>query len=436
MIEMAIESQRENNMITQLSDDIVLPRMIKVKQIFDESHLAVEDIPRIVNDILDVPKFKDQIKEGMSIAITSGSRGVANIALITKAIVDFVKSCGAHPFVFPAMGSHGGATAEGQLEVLTSYGVTEEYLGCPVRATMETVEVGRLDDGMPAFADKYAFEADGVILCGRVKAHTAFRAPHESGLMKMTVIGMGKQHGAMTVHESGFDNMGKLMPKVAKVIYDHVNVLGGIAIMENAFDQTYKLEALTEDEIWTEEPKLLLEAKSKMGGLLFDELDVLIVDQIGKDISGDGMDPNVTGRFACADSASGGVNVQSIAVLDLTEDTHGNFNGIGMADVTSKRAIDKMNPDATYPNAFTSTVFDVVKIPMFAHSDKTVVKLGIRKCNGIDKKNPRIVRIRDTNHVETIEISEALLQEAKRNPRIQILSEPYEWKFDELGNLF
>ena len=177
MIEMAIESQRENNMITQLSDDIVLPKMIKVKQIFDESHLVVEDIPRIVNDILDVPKFKDQIKEGMSIAITSGSRGVANIALITKAIVDFVKSCGAHPFVFPAMGSHGGATAEGQLEVLTSYGVTEEYLGCPVRATMETVEVGTLDDGMPAFADKYAFEADGVILCGRVKAHTALEHP-------------------------------------------------------------------------------------------------------------------------------------------------------------------------------------------------------------------------------------------------------------------
>ena len=433
---MALEGQKVNNVLSQLCGDIYIPKILKVQQNFDSSQIDVEDIPKIVTDLLNQSKFKDQIKPGMSIAITSGSRGVANVAVITKAIVDFVKSCGANPFVFPAMGSHGGATEEGQLEILTGYGVTEEFLGCPIRATMETVEVGTLDDGMPAYTDKFAYEADGVILCGRIKAHTAFRAPHESGLMKMSVIGMGKQHGAMIIHESGFENMGKLMPRVAKIIYENVNIIGGIGTIENAFDQTYKLEALTKDEIWDKEPPLLEEAKSKMGGLLFDNIDVLIVDQIGKDISGDGMDPNVTGRFARATSASGGVNVKSIVVLDITDKSHGNFNGMGLADVTTRRAIDKMLPDATYPNGFTSTVYEVLKIPMFAYSDKTAIQLGIRQCNGIDKKNPRIVRIKDTKHIKEIEISEAMLEEALQNNRIEILSESYDWKFDENDNLF
>lgn len=433
---MAMESNPRENVVTKLCDSVSLPRMVKVRQKFDEDHLTPEEIPGVVRRALSRPEIKNRIAEGMSVAITCGSRGVANIAIITRAIVDFVKECGAIPFVFPAMGSHGGATAEGQRAIIEGYGVTEEFIGCPIRATMETVQIGMLEDGMPVYMDKYAHEADAVILSGRIKAHTAFRGPHESGIMKMSVIGMGKQRGAETVHESGFINMGKLMPRVAKVVLDHANVVAGVGMIENAFDETYKITALTKDEIWTEEPKLLLEAKRKMGRIWFDEIDELIVDRVGKDISGDGMDPNVTGRFACADSAGGGIRTKRIVVLDLTDETHGNANGIGMADITTRRALEKTDIDATYPNAVTSTVFDVVKMPLAANSDKTAIQLGLRSCNGTDKTKPYIVRIRDTMHLKEIYISEAMLEEAKKNPNIEIIGAPEEWHFHEDGNLW
>ena len=296
--------------------------------------------------------------------------------------------------------------------------------------------MGKRPDGKPVFVDKNAFEADGIVLCGRIKAHTAFRGPYESGLMKMAVIGMGKQHGAEQVHESGFHNMGKLMPQVARVIFDNTKILFGLGLIENAFDKTCKVRALLPDEIWEQEPELLKEAKGRMGRLLLDNLDVLVVDRIGKDISGDGMDPNVTGRFACAKSASGGINTQRIVVLGLTEASHHNANGIGMADVTTRRLAADTDLDATYPNAVTSTVLDVVKIPFVTENDQTAIRLGVRTCNEIDREHPRIVRIQDTMHLEEIEISEALLAEAQAAPDIEIVGGPYPWAFDENGNLW
>lgn len=433
---MAMESVLQDNVVTSLCQSVQLPRMVKIRQKFDGSHIPPAEIAQVVHQQLSRPEIKSKIHEGMEIGITCGSRGVANIAIITRAIVDFVKECGAMPFVFPAMGSHGGATAEGQRGILEGYGVTEATMGCPIKATMETVEIGRLEDGMPVYMDKYAHEADGIILSGRIKAHTAFRGDHESGLMKMSVIGMGKQRGAETVHESGFIHMGKLMPRVARVILDHANVVAAVGMVENAFDQTDKIAALTKEEIWTEEPKLLLEAKSKMGRIWFDKVDVLVVDRIGKDISGDGMDPNVTGRFACADSASGGIEVKRIVVLDLTEETHGNSNGVGMADVTTRRLLEKTDVDATYPNAVTSTVLEVVKMPLAANSDKTAIQLALRSCNGIDKANPYVVRIKDTMHLGEIYISEAMLEEARNNPNVEIVGSPEEWAFTEDGNLW
>lgn len=433
---MAMQSTRENNMVTHLCKDVPLPNMVRVMQKFDEHHIVVEDIPKIITQQLSRPEIKDQIRPGMKIAIPCGSRGVANIAVITKAIVDFVKSCGGEPFVFPAMGSHGGATAEGQTEIIHGYGVTEAYLGCPICATMETVVVGHLESGMPVYVDRFAYEADGVILSGRIKAHTAFRGPHESGIMKMAVIGMGKQKGAETVHESGFAHMGTLMPQVAKVIFDHVNIIAGVGMIENAFDETYEIHALTKQEIWDKEPELLQKAKRLMGRIFFDHVDVLVVDRIGKDISGDGMDPNVTGRFACADSASGGIDVSRVVVLDLTDETHGNANGIGMADITTQRALTKIDIDAMYPNAVTSTVLDVVKVPLVTHSDKTAIQLALRACNGVDRQNPYIVRIRDTMHLKEIYISEAMLEDARACPHIEIMGEPTPWNFLDNGNLW
>lgn len=427
---------KPRDIVDKICQEVTLPRMVKIRQSFDKSHLELGQIPNIILQQLSQDKIANQIHENDRIAIAVGSRGIANMALITKSVVEFVKSKKAIPFIFPSMGSHGGATAEGQKALLEGYGVTEEYCGCPILSSMETVQIGELETGMPVFMDKNAHGADAIILTGRIKAHTAFRAPHESGLMKMSVIGMGKQHGAEIIHESGFENMGRLMPEVAKVVYGYANIVCGLGIIENAYDQTYKLEALTKEEIWIREPELLIEAKSKMGRILFDEIDELIVDEIGKDISGDGMDPNVTGRFACSKSASGGIKVKRIVVLDLTEKTQGNFNGLGVADIITKRCFDKMDADETYPNGVTSTVLDVLKVPIVTRRDETAIKLGLKTCNGTDKTRPYVVRIHNTRDLEEIYISEAMLEDARKNADIQILGEPEEWAFDGQGNLF
>lgn len=436
---MAFES-RKDSVVEQLSDTVTLPRMIRVRQKFDRSHIDPNEIPSVIWTQLGRAEIQEQIKPGMRIAITCGSRGIANIAIILKAIVDFVKARGAEPFIFPAMGSHGGATPEGQVDVLRSYQVTEETMGCPIRATMETVYLGDTVEGSPVFQDKYAHEADGVILCGRIKAHTTFRGPYESGLLKMAVIGMGKQHGAESVHESGFINMARVLPQFARVVFDNTNIISGVGILENAYDQTYKLAALTAQEIWEQEPALLKEAKSKMGRIWIENCDVLVVDKIGKDISGDGMDPNVTGTFGSPESARDGspgpLKAQRTVVLDLTDASHGNANGIGVADVTTKRLVDKTDVDITYPNALTSTLVVMVKMPMFAHSDEHAIKIAVRVCNQIDKANPRIIRIENTMELGHIWVSEALLDEVKAHPNMELDGGPEPWGFDEQGNLW
>ena len=430
---MALNTIKEGNVVTKLAASTALPKMVKVRQLLDHSHIGPADIPGLVHKELE--PMRARIKPGMSVAITCGSRGVCNIAIITRAIVDFVKDCGGEPFVFPAMGSHGGATAEGQREILTGYGVTEEAMGCPIRATMEVVQVGETEEGMPVFVDRYAYEADGIILCGRVKAHTAFRGPYESGILKMSVIGLGKQHGAEHVHQDGFSDLGRLLPMIARVVFAKTNILGAVAVAENAFDQTCILEGLLKEEIFEKEPDILRRSKERLGRIFFDDIDVLVVDRLGKDISGDGMDPNITGRYAVPYMESG-KKVQHIAVLDLTEETHGNCNGLGLADVTTRRLVEKIDVDCTYPNVVTSTVLCTPKIPLFAHSDRACIQIALKTCNYIDRDNPRIVHIKDTMRLEEIEISQAMLEEARANEHIQVLGEPRDWPFDAEGNLW
>lgn len=432
---MALETVKEGNVVTALANTVALPRMVKVRLKLDHINIPREEIPEKVRQELLQCGMAQRIHKGNSVAITCGSRGVANIALIIKAIVEFVKEAGGEPFVFPAMGSHGGATAEGQREILTGYGVTEEYLGCPIRATMEVDQLGQTPDGMPVFIDRHAHAADGIILCGRVKAHTAFRGPYESGIMKMAVIGMGKQHGAQTVHRDGFKALGEMLPVIGKVILDNAKVLGALALVENAFDETCIISGMLKEEIMEKEPPLLKRSKEFLGKIFFDDIDVLVVDRIGKDISGDGMDPNITGRFAVP-YVKGEKNVQHIAVLDLTEETHGNCNGLGLADVTTKRLVDKIDVDCTFPNVVTSTVLCTPKIPLFTHSDKSCIQIALRTCNYIDRAHPRIVRIRDTMNLEQIEISEAMLPEAEASQHVEVLTQPEDWKFNEEGNLW
>ena len=433
---MAFESS-PNSVVEQLCQSVSLPKMVRVHQKFDPTHFEPEELPAVVHAQLERENIRSQIRPGMSVAITCGSRGIANIAIIVRAIVDFVKECGANPFVFPAMGSHGGATPEGQLEVLRSYHVTEETMGCPIRATMETVYLGDTVEGKPVYSDKYAHEADGVILCGRIKPHTSFRGPYESGLLKMAVIGMGKQHGAESVHESGFQNMGRIMPQFARVVFDHTNILAGVGIIENAYDQTYKIAALDAQEIWEQEPVLLQEANRMMGRLWIEKADVLVVDRLGKNISGDGMDPNVSGRFVQPKYCSGGIEAEKVVILDLTDETHGNAQGIGLAEVTTRRLYNKMKLEMTYPTGGTNTFLHLMKIPMIMDNDREALQLALCCCpDAEDQNNMKMIRIPNTAHIEYIEISEGLLPQAQANPNIEILSEPYELDFDENGNLF
>lgn len=417
--------------IKRILDGVKLPRFIKVRQVFDCP--VIENVYETVINELNKEKVKQLIKPGMKIAIAAGSRGIANLAQIVKATVDFLKGCGTEPFIIPAMGSHGGATAEGQKQVLAEFGITEQTMGVPIKSSMEVEEIGVVD-GTPVYVDKYALAADGVVLINRIKPHTAFRGIIESGLIKMSVIGLGKQKGAESCHQLSMKNFDRRLIEMSKVVFSKVNILFGLAILENAYDQTAEIHAIPAHEILEVEPKLLIKAKNLMPKILFNPLDILIVDELGKDISGDGMDPNVTGRFSTK-YAQGELEVERIVVLRLTEKTEGNANGIGAADITTMRVYEEFNMAKTYINAITAAFPPTVRIPMVMPNDEYAIKCAAKTSYCLNYEQLRIVRIKNTLHVKEIYISEALLPEALNNPQIVILSEPEPLKFDEMGNL-
>jgi hypothetical protein len=410
--------------------------MLKVKQIFDRTKIDVADLPAAVFAELSRPELGDPIRPGMRIALTCGSRGVANIAVITKAIVDFVKSKGARPFVVPAMGSHGGATAEGQKALIEGYGVTEAFIGCPIASSMETVVIGQSEEGHGVRIDRNAAEADGIIVAGRIKPHTDFHGPYESGIMKMMAIGLGKREGADICHQRGFGFMAHMVPLFGRCILKNAPVILGFGILENAYCETCKFAALKPGEIEEKEPPLLEEARGHLPIILFDSTDVLVVDRIGKDISGDGMDPNITGASPCSPYISGGIDARRTVILDLTPETHGTAMGIGAAHAVTRRLFEKIDYDATYVNAITSRGVDFVRIPCILDSDREAIQLGLRTCVDYDKDKPRIIRIADSLHTETIWISEAMQKEAEANKRLQIITGPEPWPFNMEGNLW
>lgn len=408
-----------------------IPKMCKVRQIFDD--YKIDNIENEIKATLKRKGTLERVKSGDKIAITAGSRGIANIDRIIKTVVDEVKRAGAKPFIVPAMGSHGGATAQGQVEVLASYNITESTMGCPIKASMETVKVGVSQYGKQVHIDKNAYKADGIIVIGRIKPHTCFHGKYESGLVKMITIGLGKQSGAENCHADGFPYMEQNICAIAKVALETTNIIFGIAVVENAYEQTRTIKAVPSEDIFNEEPVLLDEARKNMPSILFDEFDVLVVDEIGKNISGDGMDPNITGTFGLPD-LSGGANKQRIVVLDLTEETYGNSMGLGLADFSVQRAFDKLEFEKTYPNALTSTMTPMAKIPMIMANDKLAIQAAILTCNKINYNNPRIVRIKNTLSIGEIYISESLVKEVEEN-NIKILKECKEMKFDKDNNL-
>ena len=396
----------QGGIVSQMLADVEIPRMFRAKQVFPREVIEPEKIPQTVFAELSRERVAGLIRPGMSIAITAGSRGIANVDIITRAIVDFVKSRQAKPFIVPAMGSHGGATAGGQLEILAGYNITESSMGCPICSSMETVYLGDSELGRPVYIDKNAYHADGVIVSCRLKPHNAFRGPYESGPCKMMVVGLGKQKGAESVHSDGMGLIAKNLPANAKVILSKAPILLAIPCMENAYDETCRIEAIHRDDILQREPELLKFAFSQMPKLLVGEGDVLIVDQIGKNFSGTGVDPNITGTFS-TEYAHGGVKVQRTCMLDITECSHGNGLGTGLANVITRRLFDKLDLDKMYPNCLTSTVLRSAVIPMILSTDKEAIQACIRTLNGVDKEKARIIRIPNSLHIGHIMLSEA-----------------------------
>lgn len=410
-----------------------LPKMVSVGQHFP-AH-TVDDIPGTVRAQLAQAGLASSIRPGARVAVCSGSRGIANIAEVTRTVVEAVQQAGGKPFILPAMGSHGGANPAGQKKVLGGYGITAESMGCPVQASMDVVKVAALDDDTPVLVNRLALESDGIILVNRVKPHTSFRGRYESGLMKMMTIGLGSHKGATIAH-SHPRGLARIIPAFGSIILRKAPVILGLAIIENAYEQTARIEALHPDRFESHEPELLQEARNSMARLLVHNIDLLIVEQIGKDISGTGMDTNVVGRMLLP-----GVpepeepGVRRIVCLDLTNNTHGNANGVGLADIITRRLYERIDFQATYANVFTTTFLNRANVPVIMETDRKAVEGALAVLSLEDPRQARIARIKNTLELGEIHLSETLFADAAANPDICQLGEPTTLQFDDKGKL-
>jgi hypothetical protein len=414
--------------------DFPLPRMANVRQKFEAQRLT--DIGAAVAREFQRPEIRGRVQRGQVVAVGCGSRGIANIAEIAKCVIRELRALGAQPFVFPCMGSHGAATAEGQKKVLESYGITEAATGAPIRASMETAVVGNLPDGTPVHMDRHAAEADAVVVINRIKPHTGFRGATESGLTKMLSIGIGKIVGASTYHAHGMDRFAELLPQIRDVNISKRNVLFGVGIIENAYDETTLIEAIPAPALAAREPELQALSKRMMPQLAFDEIDVLIIDEMGKNISGAGFDPNITGRNRRAVQWLPRPLVKKIVVLGLTRESMGNATGLGSADVITMRLYREMDVPSTYANIITSCNLDGASIPMIMNTDREAIALAVKTVVRVKPQDCRIVRLRNTLQLAEIQVSEPMLAEIARQPeRFEMVSGPAPFAFDASGTL-
>ena len=408
--------------------------MARVRQKFDSAKLV--DIASAIHSEFAQPEIRARLKPGQVIAVGCGSRGIANIAQIACAVIAELKALGAKPFIFPCMGSHGAATAEGQKKVLETYGITEASTGVPIRATMETEIVGHLADGTPVHMDKFAAEAEAIVVINRIKPHTGFRGATESGLTKMLAIGIGKITGAAIYHTHGMDRFPELLPQICEVNISQRNVLFGVGIVENAYDETAYIEIIPAQALKTREPDLQAMAKRMMPQLFFDDIDVLVIDEMGKNISGAGFDPNITGRNRRNVKWQDKPRVKKIVVLGLTRVSQGNATGLGSADVITMRLYKELDVASTYANVITSMNLDGGAIPIVMNNDHDAIALAVKTVVRVKPEDCRVVRIRNTLHLGEIEVSNALLEEVRRQPeRFEIAEQSRDIKFDIQGNL-
>lgn len=425
--------EAETSAVAAILKNTPLPRVAPVSQLYDRP--VVRDLEAMLMHGLIESGCLSKVKKGWSVAITAGSRGIANLPLVTRTVVRAVRQAGGEPFIVPAMGSHGGATAAGQEKLLQGLGIEEATVEAPIRSSMETVILGTSANGLPVHMDKYAAKADAVIAINRIKPHTSFRGSLESGVTKMLAIGLGKQKGAEICHNLGFGHMAANVPALAETILANANILCGVGMIENAFHETARVEVLKPEEIMAREIVLLREAVKLAPRIFFDSLDILIIDEIGKDVSGTGFDCNIVGRYHNP-YAHGGPEITRVIALDITDKSKGNGNGIGMTDFTTSRAFAKFDPEQTYPNSLTSTIPLSVKIPMVLPNDRQAIQAAVKTCNVADLDTIRLVRIKNTNEMGSIYVSEALVGYCREHPNLKVEGDVAPFAFNDAGHLW
>lgn len=408
-----------------------LPPLHRIRQALDAEEIThpAADLRRALSS----PALAERIRPGMRVAVTAGSRGIDRIAEVLRLTVAWLRDLGAHPFLVPAMGSHGGQPPQGPVDLLATLGITEETVGAPVEADPETVVLGYVED-MPVHCARSAAEADAILVINRIKPHTSFTGTYESGLVKMLAVGLGRRPGAESVHARGAQGIPAIIPEMAQVILRRAKVAAGIALLENGFDRLKRIEAIPAEEIMDREPRLLDEARRLRPMLPFKAADVLVVDALGKDISGTGMDTMVIGRsFLTGEPEPESPRIKRIAVLRLSPGSKGNAYGIGLADVTTRAVTGAMDPASMQANAMTSTFLERIRLPLALDSDREAIEAAVSTCNHPDRQTLRIARIRNTLHLEEMYISEALLRSVPDS--VEVLEGPLEWPFDDRGNL-
>ncbi|MBS3787599.1 DUF2088 domain-containing protein [Candidatus Bipolaricaulota bacterium] len=408
-------------------EGIQLPRFTDITQSVPDP--TVDDLEDKIREQLASTELKKRIFSGDKVAIAVGSRGIDRFSEVVETLVDRLKELGTRPFIVPAMGSHGGATAEGQKEILHGYGINEGNVGAPIKSSMETVKIAETDTGVPVFFDKISYEADAVIVVNRVKVHTDFQGELESGIHKMMAIGLGKHKGAASLHENGFGVFSELIPEVGQIILNKAPVRLGVGLLENGHDHLCDVKAWDPEDVKHGEKKMLERQKDLMPQLPFDGIDILVVEKMGKDISGSGMDTNVLGRVKEARP-----DIELVIVLDLTEETHGNATGIGLADITTERLFNMFDPGSTYTNHITAQNIDMAKLPMVLPSDLFAIKTALKTLDK-EPQEAKIVRIQDTLHIMELEISEGLISEAEGQTKVSTTSDLHELQFDNEGCL-
>eukprot|EP00130_Batrachochytrium_dendrobatidis_P008625 XP_006683500.1 hypothetical protein BATDEDRAFT_93261 [Batrachochytrium dendrobatidis JAM81] len=406
--------------------------MVKIRQKFEAPR--IDNIVDYLNDKLNQEKALQSIQPGQRVAIAVGSRGIDNIKEVVTTVVKKVQERKAVPFLIPAMGSHGGATAEGQEQILLDYELGQEHTGAPIHSSMECVQIGTVSDNIPVYFDLLASEADAIIVINRVKPHTNFKSDIESGILKMMTVGLGKQKGASVIHSHGIFGLKNLIPEMGKLVLEKMPIAFGVALVENAYDETAIIEILEPENLIEKEKNLLRKAKQLMPSLPVDDIDILLVEEMGKNISGTGMDPNIIGRiYVRGQEEPIRPDIKYIGVLDLTAESHGNACGIGYADLTTQALVDKINLDDTYMNLITAVFPNLAKIPITLPSEQELVNVALGFMEPLPIDEIRIVKVKNTLLLQEVEVSEAIWEEIKNDSRFELVNPSNTMYFDKHG---